>query len=1038
MKLNKGLYEHVITKELNEEINQKKDTIDVFKDTIDSTVSNQILSDYVSSILKKGLNYFKSSKEDLKKQIDIVNNLIDVFSESIEDEDFRKYVIDESELLRGIFDKEITKKNSSKIIPLTSIANSSLFTGSQREPTVFSEINKEIASADRVDLLVSFIKYSGLRLILGALIEHTKTKKLRVLTTSYMGATDFKAIKVLAELPNTEIKISYDTERTRLHAKTYYFHRETGFSTAYIGSSNMSKAALSEGTEWNMKISEYTSLNVIEKYRITFETYWNSKDFMYFDTNNVNDARLLKQSLSRETSKEDLMVSFDIRPYSYQQEILDKLKVEREIFNSKRNLIVAATGTGKTVVSAFDFKDYYKKHQNCRLLFLAHRKEILQQSIMTFRWILKDQNFGDLWVGEYSPSMHDHLFASIQTLKVGTKYKLFSEEYFDFVIIDETHHGTAESYNEIISYFKPDILVGLTATPERMDGGDILQYFNNRIAYEIRLHEAIDRSLLCPFHYFGVTDNVDIDAVKWARGKYEICELNNLYTGNDKRADLIVRALDRYITDIDAVKGLGFCVSKEHAKFMNYYFNKIGIPAMNLDSDSSIEERNNAKRRLIKGDIKFIFVVDLYNEGVDIPEINTVLFLRPTESATVFIQQLGRGLRLAEDKDVLTVLDFIGQANKEFNYRTKLRSIIGKTNNAIEEEVAMNFPALPSGCFMQLEKKAKEYILNNIKQTYANKHNIIRMIRYYVHETNNSLTLGNFLRHYQLEPWQIYKISSFGELCSIANDTKEYVITDSKELSTTFKRVMHVNSLKLIDFLLDYLQRDTFSLVELSEEQEIMLLMFHYTVWNDSPQGDLLRYLNRLRQDNRQIFDEIIELLKYNREQINFIEEDVDLGYTCPLELYATYSTDQILAALGEHTLDKKQSFREGVKYLKEKNTDIFFITLTKSEKHFSATTQYDDYAISERLFHWQSQSRTSDISPTGQRYINQRKDKNKILLFIREYRSENSVTSPFYFLGKANYVSHKGSKPISIILEMEKPIPAFILKKSNKIVNAM
>lgn len=1039
MELKRGIYEQVINKLLSEEINKNLDDIDTYKENIDNTNSSELISTYLKLILRKGLNYYSSKSEDVLKQINIANKLIKEFAGLIEDEEFNNYAIDESQILKGIFNKEIVKKDIKKMHPITSISKSSLFTGAHSEPTVFSELNKEIRSADRVDLLVSFIKFSGLRLLMDSLKEHTKTKKLRIITTSYMAASDFNAIKMLAELPNTEIKISYDTERTRLHAKAYYFHRDTGFSTAYIGSSNMSKAALTEGTEWNMKISEYTSREVIEKYKVTFETYWNSNEFKLFDINDIEHTIKLKRSLSKVAEdREKYKVFFDITPYAYQQEILDKLEVERTVFNSNKNLIVAATGTGKTVVSAFDFKRYYKENGNCRLLFLAHRKEILEQSIDTFRLILKDSNFGDLWVGEHSPIELNSLFASIQTLNSGEKFKRFSKDYFDFIILDETHHGAADSYSRLLNYFEPNILLGLTATPERMDGEDILGYFNNRIAYEIRLHEAIDRNLLCSFHYFGVTDNVSLENIKWARGGYENSELDNLYTGNNARADLIFSSIKKYVNEIEQVKGIGFCVSREHARFMKDYFNSKDIPSINLDSNSLTEERNSAKSKLTKGEIKFIFVVDLYNEGVDIPNVNTVLFLRPTESATVFIQQLGRGLRIAEDKEVLTVLDFVGQANKHFDFRTKLRSIIGKTNDSVENEIENGFPTLPKGCFIQLERKAQEYILKNLKHTYANKNNLRKMIRNYSFETNKPLNLRNFLNHYRLESWKIYKSTSFYELCYLEKLKDSFEVKDKKALNTALKKVMNMNSIKFIDFLLEYLVREAYSLEGLTEEENLMLLMFHYTVWSFSPEGDLIHYLYKLRNDNKSVFNEIIEILEYNRENIDFIEEDIDLGYTLPLKLYSKYSTDQVLAAFGEHTVDKKKSFREGVLYIKNKDTDIFFITLNKSEKHFSVTTQYDDYAINERLFHWQSQSRTSDISPTGQRYINQRKNGNKILLFIREFRSENGITSPFYFLGKSNYVSHSGSKPISITWEMEKPIPTFLLKKSNKVVDVI
>ncbi|QOR36819.1 DUF3427 domain-containing protein [Clostridium sp. 'deep sea'] len=1037
MKLIKGAYEQVINKDISALITSEKD-IEVLKDKIDYTDSASILTTYFNLIMKKGLNYFKSSNDDLVTQINIVNNIISQLSILVDDKSFNKYQVADFELLKGIFAKEIFNKNQEIIFPVTSIANSTLFTGSYTEPTVFSELRKEIATADRVDLLVSFIKHSGLRLLIDCLKEHTKNKKLRVITTSYMGASDFKAIKILSELPNTEIKISYDTKRTRLHAKAYYFHRESGFSTAYIGSSNISKAALSEGTEWNLKISEYTSPEIINKYRVTFETYWYANDFVHFDGNNENDVRVLKKSLSKEQTENNINYSFIIKPYMYQQEILDKLEVERTVYKSFKNLIVAATGTGKTVVSAFDFKQYYKKNKSCRFLYLAHRKEILEQSLITFRTILNDNNFGDLWIGEHKPTQYNQLFASIQTLNYNNKFLLFEENYFDYIILDEAHHGAAFSYDKILLYFSPQILLGLTATPERTDNIDILKYFNDRISYEIRLHEAIDRNLLCPFHYFGITDSVSLDTVTWSRGRYETSELSNLYTGNDMRADLIVRQLDKYINDINEVKGIGFCVSQDHAKFMSYYFNKCNIPSINIDSSSSKEQRKSAKDKLKSGDLKFIFVVDIYNEGVDIPAINTVLFLRPTDSATIFIQQLGRGLRISEDKDVLTVLDFVGQANGNYDYNSKIRSIIGKTAHSIKNEVEKDFPTLPKGCYIQLERKAKDYILENLKNIYVDKNKLRRLIRNYKHQTNLPLTVLNFLEYYQLKSWQIYKTSSLYELGVLENIKQNVIQKDKNDLKSVFQRVLYINSKKFIDFILSYLKQKVYTLQTLNSDEKLMLTMFHYTVWNKSPDGKTVEYLYRLKNDNSEIFNEIIELLEYNKHTIDFIGKSISLEYNCPLELYAKYNIKQILTAFAVNTEYYQKPFREGVLYIKEKNTDLFFVTLNKSEKDFTKTTLYEDYAISSKLFHWQSQSRTSITSATGQRYVNQRKNENTVILFVRENKRENGITSPYYLLGKANYVSHAGSKPISITWELEHEIPTFILKKSNKLADVL
>lgn len=291
--------------------------------------------------------------------------------------------------------------------------------------------------------------------------------------------------------------------------------------------------------------------------------------------------------------------------------------------------------------------------------------------------VLRDANFGDLFVGDTTPQSFEHLFVSVQTFNAKSLEKHLTPDFYDYIIIDEVHHAPAETYKNILGHFTPKFLLGLTATPERMDGKSIMPYFNNKITAEIRLPEAIERKLLCPFQYFGVTDNIDLSNLRWERGGYNREELSKIYTRQDaetiRRASLIVQDVDKYVTDINEVKGLGFCVSKEHARFMADYFNKCNIPSLCLTGDSPKEERDSAKLKLTNGDLRFIFVVDLYNEGVDIVDVNTILFLRPTESLTIFLQQLGRGLRLADGKECLTVLDFIGQANKNMILKASLK-----------------------------------------------------------------------------------------------------------------------------------------------------------------------------------------------------------------------------------------------------------------------------------------------------------------------------------------------------------------------------
>ena len=1028
------IYESLINRKISEEINSKIENRSIHKEKLEPATSGSIIASYIKTIVEKGLRHYKSSNEDLTKQIDITNQIIEIFSKLVDESELEKYMITEDNILKAIGDKLASKESLLSRIPQTSVANSSLFTGGMHEPPVYAELKREIASADRIDLLVSFIKFSGLRLIYDDLKEHTKTKKLRVITTSYMGASDLKAIHELAKLPNTEVKVSYDTNRTRLHAKAYYFHRDTGFSTAYIGSSNLSKAALSEGTEWNLKVSEYTSPDIINKYRITFETYWNLQEFQNFDPNNILDVQRLKIALSGEKeSTETNNYFFDLMPYAYQQEILDKLEIEREVYDSYKNLIVAATGTGKTMVSAFDFKRFYSVKPSARLLFLAHREEILSQSVMAFRGVLKDANFGELWVGNNKPSIFNNVFASIQTLNSNDQYLNFSSDYFDYIVLDESHHTSASSYRKILKHFRPKILLGLTATPERLDGEDILEYFNDRIAYEIRLREAIERNLLCPFHYFGVSENTDISNVKWQNGRYDTDGLNEQYIGNIARDRGIINAIDRYVTSRDDIKGLGFCVSKKHARYMANSFTEKGLPSISLDSDSNDEIRKGAKGKLISGEIRFIFVVDLYNEGVDIPQVNTVLFLRPTESATIFIQQLGRGLRLHDSKDVLTVLDFIGQGRKEYNYQVKFQSMVGKIHHSIDREITQDFPTLPKTCFIQLEKVAKNIILENISSSYSNKANLKRMVDEFPLVCSLPFNLINFLEHNNLSPQILYKSSTLWELTK-SQKTTISVFDDIRILKNAFIKVSKINDFELLKFLYDYLS-NPISLI--SEIDKRRLLMFYYTMFQNEPKINLEEIFKNMMVNNVFLYNELKDLIKYNMRKIDHMPKRLPISVEVPLELHAAYSTDQILAALGVHTVERKMPFREGVKYIEDLNLDVFFITLNKSDKLFKESTMYEDYAINEELFHWQSQSRTTITSATGKRYINVKENKSKVLLLVREEKSDiYGVTETYKCLGLATYVSHEGSSPISIIYKLNEKMPMHILRASNQVVN--
>lgn len=340
-----------------------------------------------------------------------------------------------------------------------------------------------------------------------------------------------------------------------------------------------------------------------------------------------------------------------------------------------------------------------------------------------------------------------------------------------------------------------------------MDGKSILPYFNNRIAAEIRLPEAIDRKLLCPFQYFGVTDTIDLNELKWGRGGYDKSELTNLYSFSGaiatRRADHVVSSVLKYVTDIDDVKGLGFCVSIEHAEFMSDYFNDHGIKSIFLTGSSPDEERKSARSKLVNGEVRFIFVADIYNEGVDIPEVNTVLFLRPTESLTVFLQQLGRGLRLAEDKECLTVLDFVGQANRKYNFEDKFAALLTDPTRSVTREIKEGFVSVPKGCYIQLEKKAAKDILDNIRSSYGNTAGLVSRIASFTSDTGLELTLKNFLDYYHLDPRAIYKFSSFSRLCARADVIDDFTESLENTLTKAFAKLAVIDSRRWISFLID-------------------------------------------------------------------------------------------------------------------------------------------------------------------------------------------------------------------------------------------
>ncbi len=1036
-----GLYEQLINKLISSKLNDlDRNTFYIKESVIDKNEASRVLSQYLVEVIRFALNLV-SGDDSIEKQIEISNKIILLLRTELKEEDFDEDLIStEAKILSAIFSKIDARfsdfeKHLKEITPYTRLSQSELFTGNNAGISLESEIRKEILSSDKINFLVSFIKFSGIRIFEKELFEFTERGgQLQVITTSYMGATDLKAVEYLSGLKNTEIKVSYNTDNERLHAKAYLFFRNTGFHTGYIGSSNISRSALTNGLEWNIKVTTKEVGHIIDKFQKTFETYWEDKEFESFDK--ILHTEKLRVALKKERTHErnNPAAYFDIKPFPFQSEILEKLETERIVHNRFRNLIVAATGTGKTVISAFDFKKIKNKNSSAKLLFVAHRKEILQQAQATFQGILKDNNFGELWVDGIEPEKYDCVFASVQTLNNRIDSLTLSESFYDFIIVDEVHHITASSYRPILNRFKPKILLGLTATPERLDGENILKDFCNTIAAEIRLPEALNRKLLCPFQYFGITDSIDLSNVTWQNGKYLPSELTRIYTQNDKRIGEIISNLNKYLNDINNVRALCFCVTQEHAQYMAEKFSLAGLKADYLVSSRN-ELRDELRRKFLNKEINYLFVVDIFNEGIDIPDIDTVLFLRPTESLTVFLQQLGRGLRLAEGKECLTVLDFVGNSRPEYDFEGKFRALVGKTNTSIEKEIEDNFPHLPLGCSIILEKKAKEYILQNIHNaTSFNINQLIVKIRNYKYQTSLPLTLKNFSNFYNIPLQLIYKKGNWKRICVMAEQMENYPETNEKEIYRAIrKKWFSCNSNSYFLFILS-IAKNNFNIIfnQFTEEEQSMCLMLHYDVWQNAGGFNSLEESIKKIGVNKVLVDEIIEVLEILIDRIDFKEVNIQLPYKQPLRLHARYTRDQILVAFKMSTFETASSNRigGGVAENKKINTEILFVDLIKSEEDFSPTTMYNDFAISETLFHWQSQNQTRNDKGKGLTYINHKSLGKRILLFVRERtKDEYGNTMGYIFIGDGNLKEYYGSKPMSIKWELSEPMPHYFWK---------
>jgi superfamily II DNA or RNA helicase/HKD family nuclease len=885
--------------------------------------------------------------------------------------------------------------------PLTPLLDTTLLTNSRGEPALGHELRAEINSSNAIDVVMAFVRWSGIHPLLEALRGHCRDgKTLRVITTTYTNSTELRALDELAAL-GADVKVSYDTASTRLHAKAWLFHRNSGYTTAYIGSSNLTHSAMVTGVEWNVRVSGVRNPDVIAKMGAVFESYWASGDFLPFDREQFQTRTQLT------APQPSLRLSpIEIVLLPFQERLLEHVELARTR-GRHRNLIVAATGTGKTVIAAVDYARLRERLPRDRLLFVAHREEILEQSRATFAHALRDASFGELWVGGKRPARFEHVFASIQSLN-RSRLESVASTHFDVVVVDEFHHAAAPSYQILLDHVQPRELVGLTATPERADGLDVLRYFDGRIAAELRLWDAIDQQYLVPFSYFGVHDGTDLTEVPWKRGAgYDPTVLTNVLTADHAWANRVIEELRRKTGDPLRVRALGFCVSIGHARFMAERFRAAGIPALAVWGDSPTEDRRAALRDLVAGRVNVVFTVDLFNEGIDVPNVDTLLLLRATESPTLFLQQLGRGLRRARAKALCTVIDFVGNHRREFRFDRRLRALLGGTRREVERQVERRFPFLPSGCHMELDPVAQEIVLRSIRQAIPSewraKCNELRLL--------GDVSLAKYLEETGLDLEDVYANNTgWSALRRAAGLPTANAGPDEEALLRALGRLLHVDDRARLDAYRSLVARPSApDPAVLSESERRFARMLIGSLTTLRGPASLSEGLAQL-WNHPQVRSELLELLHLLPERVDHLHAGLNIP-NVPLAVHARYTRTEILAAFALGSAVRPGTWQSGVLWDEKSQTDLLAFTLDKSAGSFSPTTRYRDYAISPELIHWESQSMTSLDSDAGRRYVSHAARGTKVVLFARLSTADRA----FWCLGQATYVSHKGERPIAI-----------------------
>ncbi len=1022
-----GLYDQLVTRRVRQCLDDLKG-LRFSVDALEEANCPDYLARHLVRQLKSVLRGMPAADRQ-RQQIELANALLEFVETRQAEADEPDRVSLPGEVLRAIY-----RGAAPPLPPTTPLSASNLHMNLDGEPRLGSELERELATADAVFMVVSFIQWRGWQRLKNAFHDLADRRApVRVLTTTYIGATDFRAVQELARLPNVELRISLDGRRRRLHAKAWLFHRENGFSSVYVGSANLSGPALEDGIEWTVKLSEVEAPQITERFRGAFDSLWCEPEFEVFRPDDEEFCRRVQHSLDHARQAPGQAgsappVFFDLRPHPYQQATLDRLEAERIDRGFFRNLVVAPTGTGKTLIAAFDYARQPFSGRRPRLLFLAHREELLRQARDRFRHVLRDESFGELLGGGEEPASYDHLFATIQSFRGRGLLESQGAGHWEYSVLDEAHHVPADSYRDIVASLRPSILLGLTATPERMDGESILPWFDGRTADEMRLWHAIEQQYLAPFDYYGIHDGTDLSALSWSRGCYATGELEQRYLGDTRRANLVLSQFCEIYGEWRQARALGFCVSIAHARFMARVFCEAGIPAAAITSESRADERARAASLLRNREVNVLFTVDLFNEGVDIPEADCVLFLRPTESSTVFLQQFGRGLRLDTGKKCCLVLDFIGNQRREFRFDQRFSALFGGTRQQVIGGIETGVTRLPGNCYFRLDKESTRIVLENLKaRLSASRARMVAELRGLANQLQRRPALAEYLAETGYELDDVYRKSIGGWYALLEGAELLTPRAEAeKELAGQFRFLLHVDSTRRLRLNLDLLRAPDRALDDLPVVEKRMVEMLTFRMLHSEarqPECEWSAAMQRLR-GSASSSAELQELSEVLLDRIALHTEEKPALQDCPLFLHRQYTRDEVLVSLGMADEVGARQTQTGRFWIEAINTEIFFVTLDKSEKAFSPSTRYEDFAVSPTRFHWQSQSTTGAGSPTGRRYVLQRQNGARFLLFVRPKRGD-----AFVFLGPLRYVSHTGSRPMSIYWDLEHPMPAWFFE---------